>query len=43
MSKLGLNLTKISENQPKLEVERFFCGAEYWTGEEGRGRKKDRF
>ena len=26
MSKLNLNLTKISENQPKLAVERFFVG-----------------
>ena len=41
MHKLSQNLGKISKNQPKLEVGRFFLGAEYWTGEEGGGRKKD--
>ena len=40
MSKLSLNLTKINEKKPKLAIERFFLGAEYWTGEECRGRKK---
>ena len=41
MPKLSQNLSKISQNQPKLAVGRFFCGAENWTGEEGGGRKKD--
>ena len=43
MSKLSLNLTKISKNQPKLAIKGFFCGEEKWTGDEGRGRKKDGF
>ena len=43
MPKLSLNLTKINQNQPKLVVESFFYGAEYWTGEEGGERKKDGF
>ena len=43
MHKLSQNLGKISKNQPKLEVGRFFWGAEYWTSEEGGGRKKDGF
>ena len=37
------NLGKISKNQLKLVVGRIFYGAEYWTGEESRGRKKDGF
>ena len=40
MSELSLNLTKISRNQPKLVVERFFVGQNIglvrWTGEEKR-------
>ena len=43
MPKLSLNLTKISQDQSKLVVERVFCGAKYWTGEEGGRRKKDGF
>ena len=48
--KIGQNepkLTKIkpkfSQNQPLLAVGRFFYREEYWTGEKGRGRKKDGF
>ena len=40
MPKLSLHLTKISQNQSKLMEERFFCWAEYWTGEEGGEEKK---
>jgi len=44
MSKLSLNLTKISKNQPKLAIERFFFvgkknGLVRRAGEE----KKERF
>ena len=40
---LSLHLTKNSKYEPNLAIGRFFCGAEYWTCEEGGGRKKDVF
>ena len=44
MSKLSLNLTKISKKSAKISARKFFCcGEEKWTGEEGMGRKKDKF
>ena len=44
MSKLSLNLTKISKISGKISDQKFFCcGEEKWTGEEGMGRKKDKF
>ena len=44
MSKLSLNLTKITKKSAIISDEKFFCfGEEKWTGEEGMGRKKDKF
>ena len=44
MSKLSLNLTKIGKKSDKIIDRKFFCcGEEKWTGEEGRGIKKDNF
>ena len=43
MPYLRCNLAKISQDQSKLVVGSFFCGEEYWTGEEGKERKKDGF
>ena len=33
----------MGKNQPKQLSKGFFCGEEKWTGEKGRGRKKDGF
>jgi len=43
MSKLSLNLTKISENQPKLVIERFFVGKNIGLVRRAGEEKKDGF
>ena len=40
MSKLSLNLTKMSKKSAQIIDRKFFCcGEEKWTGEQGMGKK----